>query len=210
MGAKRVDAAPPLNVFAASIEAAPCNCEIWREKLRTAILLTMISETLQIYSIFTDEGRAVLFPGDCKDLLASIPSGTVQLVVTSPPYNIGKEYEQRLDIGRYISDQAKIIAECYRILRPQGSICWQVGNYVEDGSIIPLDSLLYFVFAKLGMKLRNRIVWHFEHGLHCSRRLSGRYETINWFTKTDRYTFTVAPIRVRQKYPCKGSAFGLS
>ena len=53
------------------------------------------------------------------------------------------------------------------------------------------------------MKLRNRIIWHFEHGLHCSKRLSGRYETILWFTKTDSYTFNLDPIRVPQKYPGK-------
>jgi adenine-specific DNA-methyltransferase len=53
------------------------------------------------------------------------------------------------------------------------------------------------------MKLRNRIIWHFEHGLHCSRRLSGRYETISWFTKTDDYIFNLDPIRIPQKYPGK-------
>jgi adenine-specific DNA-methyltransferase len=51
--------------------------------------------------------------------------------------------------------------------------------------------------------LRNRIVWHFEHGLHCSKRLSGRYETILWFTKSDEYTFNLDPIRVPSKYPGK-------
>ena len=51
--------------------------------------------------------------------------------------------------------------------------------------------------------MRNRIVWHFEHGLHCSRRLSGRYETIMWFTKGDDYVFELDPIRVPQKYPGK-------
>ncbi len=127
----------------------------------------MNSDALNISSAFTDEARAIVFPGDCRELLASIPSGSIQLVVTSPPYNIGKEYEERLDLERYVADQAAIIAECERVLRPQGSICWQVGNYVADGAIIPLDSLLYPIFAKLGLKMRNRIVWHFEHGLHC-------------------------------------------
>ena len=51
--------------------------------------------------------------------------------------------------------------------------------------------------------MRNRIVWHFEHGLHCSKRLSGRYETISWFTRGDDYTFHLDPIRVPQKYPGK-------
>jgi adenine-specific DNA-methyltransferase len=63
--------------------------------------------------------------------------------------------------------------------------------------------MLYPVFTGFGLKMRNRIIWHFEHGLHCSRRLSGRYETIIWFTKSDDYTFNLDPIRVPQKYPGK-------
>ena len=133
----------------------------------------------------------------------TVPSGAIQLVVTSPPYNLGKEYESRLHLNDYISQQREVISECVRVLSDGGSICWQVGNYVDDGAIIPLDSLLYPIFADLGLKMRNRIVWHFEHGLHCSRRLSGRYETIMWFTKGDDYVFELDPIRVPQKYPGK-------
>lgn len=95
------------------------------------------------------------------------------------------------------------IGECHRVLKPTGSICWQVGNYVQKGSIVPLDIVLYPIFAQLGMQFRNRIIWHFEHGLHSSRRLSGRYETINWYTKTEQYLFDLDPIRVPQKYPGK-------
>ena len=51
--------------------------------------------------------------------------------------------------------------------------------------------------------MRNRIIWHFEHGLHCSKRFSGRYETIVWFTKSDKYVFNLDPVRVPQKYPGK-------
>lgn len=136
-------------------------------------------------------------------MFRDVPAGVIQLVVTSPPYNLGKEYEKRLCLTDYVEQQRQVISECVRVLRPSGSICWQLGNYVNDGAIIPLDVLLYPVFAELGLKLRNRIIWHFEHGLHCSRRLSGRYETILWFTKTDDFTFDVDPIRVPQKYPGK-------
>jgi adenine-specific DNA-methyltransferase len=59
------------------------------------------------------------------------------------------------------------------------------------------------VFRSYGLKLRNRIIWHFEHGLHCSKRLSGRHETILWFTKSDDYLFNLDPIRVPSKYPGK-------
>ena len=135
--------------------------------------------------------------------MAGIPDGAIKLIVTSPPYNIGKAYERRTDLAGYIAEQTKVITECVRVLHPKGSICWQVGNHVQDGEIFPLDIILYPVFTKLGLKLRNRIVWHFEHGLHCTKRLSGRHETILWFTKGDDYTFHLNPIRVPSKYPNK-------
>jgi adenine-specific DNA-methyltransferase len=152
---------------------------------------------------FKTNARAVVYEGDCREMLSEVPDGVIQLVVTSPPYNLGKEYESHLQLDDYIAQQREVIAECVRVLAEGGSICWQVGNYVDDGAIIPLDALLYPVFASFGLKMRNRIVWHFEHGLHCSRRLSGRYETIMWFTKGDDYVFELDPIRVPQKYPGK-------
>ncbi|KMY68633.1 DNA methyltransferase [Desulfocarbo indianensis] len=161
------------------------------------------SSSLEILDIFNLENQVTLFPGDCLALLADMPDGVADLVVTSPPYNLGKEYEKKLDLDIYVSQQKTIIGECVRILKPTGSICWQVGNYVDKGSILPLDILLYPIFHELGLQLRNRIIWHFEHGLHCTRRFSGRYETILWFTKSDDYFFDIDPVRVPQKYPGK-------
>ena len=137
-------------------------------------------------------------------MLESVPDKSVQLVVTSPPYNIGKEYEKQLEIDDYLVQQDRVIGECVRVLCDKGSLCWQVGNYVDHGSIIPLDSLLYPVFTRFGLVMRNRVVWSFEHGLHCSKRFSGRYETMLWFTrKTKHYVFNLDPVRVPQKYPGK-------
>ncbi|MGH7051037.1 MAG: DNA-methyltransferase, partial [Acetobacteraceae bacterium] len=127
----------------------------------------------------------------------------MQLIVTSPPYNIGKPYERRRQLEHYVAQQAQVISECVRLLGARGSRCWQVGNHVQAGEIFPLDMVLYPIFQEHGLHLRNRIVWHFEHGLHCSKRLSGRYETILWFTKTDDYVFNLDPIRVPSKYPGK-------
>ena len=122
--------------------------------------------------------------------MQDIPNETFKLIVTSPPYNLGKEYEGKVPLDSYLAQQRKVIAECVRLLHEKGSICWQVGNYVANGEIIPIDTLLYAIFHDHGLKLRNRIVWQFGHGLHCTRQLSGRYETINWWTKTDDYTWT--------------------
>ncbi len=158
-------------------------------------------------NIATDFGideHAVLYHGNCIDLLKKIPDNSVQLIVTSPPYNIGKEYEKKTKLSNYIEQQSQIIKECERVLSESGSICWQVGNFVDNGSIIPLDVILYPIFSDLNLVMRNRIIWHFEHGLHCSRRFSGRYETIIWFTrKTKAYVFNLDPVRVPQKYPAK-------
>lgn len=160
-------------------------------------------EKLKIAAEFDQTANLILYEGDCLDLLPTIPDNFVKLVVTSPPYNLGKPYESRLDLDEYLSWQRKVIEECVRVLDEHGSICWQVGNYVEDGEIIPLDIVLYPIFASFNLHLRNRIVWHFGHGLHASKRFSGRYEVILWFTKGEEYTFNLDAVRVPQKYPKK-------
>lgn len=160
-------------------------------------------EKLKIAKMYDPSEHIVVYPGDCLELLRHIPNETLQLVVTSPPYNIGKEYERRLKLESYLEQQAAVIEECVRCLSPRGSICWQIGNYVDEGAIIPIDTVLYPIFTRLGLRMRNRIIWHFEHGLHCSRRFSGRYETIIWFTKSDEYVFNLDTVRVPQKYPGK-------
>jgi len=158
---------------------------------------------VHIASEFDPTADFILWQGDCLDLLAHIPDGFVQLVVTSPPYNLGKAYERRLDLDTYLDQQRRVIEESVRVLNEHGSICWQVGNYVRNGEIIPLDIVLFPIFTSLGLHLRNRIVWHFGHGLHASKRFSGRYEVILWFTKSDQYVFNLDAVRVPQKYPRK-------
>lgn len=143
---------------------------------------------------------------ECEDNLSfmrKLKNQSMHLIVTSPPYNIGKEYERRTSNEVYVEQQAAAIAEAVRLLHPNGSICWQVGNGIENGEVFPLDILLYPIFKTHGLKLRNRIVWTFGHGLHCQKRLSGRHETILWFTKSDDYTFNLDPIRIPSKYPEK-------
>lgn len=128
------------------------------------------------------------------------------LVVTSPPYNLSKDYERgRLPMGAYVAHQALVIEECWKRLKPTGSICWQVGNYVppDGGCIEPLDVWLTPIFWKLGAKLRNRIVWSFGHGEHCQNRFSHRHESVLWFTKSDEYFFNLDAVRMPQKYPNK-------
>ena len=151
----------------------------------------------------THASQAFLECQDNRVFMRSLEAERMKLIITSPPYNIGKAYEKSLSFSAYLEQQAKVIADCVRILHPQGSLCWQVGNYVKNGEIVPLDIIFYDIFKSHGLKLRNRIIWHFEHGLHCSKRLSGRHETMLWFTKSDDYTFNLDSIRVPSKYPQK-------
>jgi len=160
-------------------------------------------EALATVSRLRSDRDVVMACADNLALMRPLPDESVQLIVTSPPYNIGKSYERRSTLDTYVQGQARVIAECVRLLSPSGSLCWQIGNHVEDGEIFPLDMVLYPVFREHGLHLRNRVVWHFEHGLHCSKRLSGRYETILWFTKSDDYVFDLDAIRVPSKYPGK-------
>ena len=157
----------------------------------------------QIRDVFSDGSEIVLYNGDCLDAISKMPSESIQLIITSPPYNIGKAYERITKLETYLETLKPVIQELVRVLSSKGSLCWQVGNYVENGEVFPLDIFYYSIFKEVGLHLRNRIIWHFNHGLHASKRFSGRYETILWFTKTDLYTFNLDAVRVASKYPGK-------
>ena len=145
-----------------------------------------------------------IWRGDTEAFLKALPLEPIfDLVVTSPPYNIGKEYEKKADLEKYLEWQKRIIDEIIPRLKPNGSLCWQVGNYVDNGEIIPLDIEFAPIFKAHGLKLRNRIVWQFGHGLHTKKRFSGRYEVVMWYTKGPDYVFNLDAVRVPSKYPGK-------
>jgi adenine-specific DNA-methyltransferase len=152
---------------------------------------------------FAPDARAVILQEDTEEALRRLPQRSFRLVVTSPPYNIGKSYERQVALDAYLAAQRRVAEMLVGLLSDDGSLCWQVGNFVDDGEVFPLDAFFYPMFKGLGLKLRNRIVWHFEHGLHASRRFSGRYETLLWFTRSDRYVFNLDSVRVPAKYPGK-------
>ena len=142
--------------------------------------------------------------GDAKKFLTSLPEKPIfDLVVTSPPYNLDKEYEEKKALEEYLVWQRDIVTEISKRTTENGSICWQVGNYVENGHIVPLDIEMHSIFRELGYKLRNRIIWQFGHGLHTKKRFSGRYEVVMWYTKSDDYTFNLDDVRIPSKYPGK-------
>jgi adenine-specific DNA-methyltransferase len=143
--------------------------------------------------------------GDCLAWLRSLPDESVDLVVSSPPYNIGKEYESRRALDVYLAEQREVLAECARVLKSTGSVFWQVGAYADRGTLIPLDVKFFPIFEDLGLFPRNRVIWIRQHGLHGKNKFSARHETVLWFTKSDKYKFFLDPIRVPQKYQNKKS-----
>lgn len=178
--------------------------EIVRQKKAGLVLVT--ADAQHFRNQHPDYG---LFQGRCEELLAALPEKPLfDLIVSSPPYNIGKPYEQKVELQQYKATQKIVITELCKRLKPTGSLCWQVGNYVVSsknnrGSIYPLDYLFHPIFEELGLVLRNRIVWRFGHGLHCKHRFSGRYEVILWYTKQSEYHFDLDSVRVKPKYPGK-------
>src|SRR5438105_1976300 len=88
---------------------------------------------------------------DTLETLKVIPDESIDLAVTSPPYNIGKEYETRQSLDGYVANQASVLREVHRTLKSTGSLVWQVGAYANDGVHIPLEVKLFPILESLGM-----------------------------------------------------------
>ncbi len=165
---------------------------------------------MRVYKNYRECNAVTLYNGDCIELLRKLPDASVDLVITSPPYCIGKAYEDpHNDIKTFKKQHTDIFEELYRVVKPGGSICWQVGYHISDKCVIPLDCIVYDIFTSLSEQrnypliLRNRIIWTFGHGLNSTKRFSGRHEVIMWFTKGEQTTFNLDDVRVPQKYPGK-------
>jgi adenine-specific DNA-methyltransferase len=154
---------------------------------------------------YNKSNKCILHLGDSLNFLKKIPDKSIALVVTSPPYCMGREYDKSSKLDYFLKMHKKLFPEIIRVLKDNGSFCWQVGYHVNKKNVVPLDYLIFDVLK--GYKdifLKNRIIWHYGHGLHGTKRLSGRHEIILWFTKNpDNYTFNLDSIRIPQKYPGK-------
>src|SRR4030042_2172620 len=99
---------------------------------------------LDLRKSYSPEADVTLYHGDCRELLRQIAPGTAQLIVTSPPYNIGKRYEKKKALEDYLAEQDEVIGLCVERLAEGGSICWEVGNHIAaPNEILPLDLALY-------------------------------------------------------------------
>ena len=140
--------------------------------------------------------------GDCLDLLKTIPDASVRLVVTSPPYDIGKaygKYQDKVGLDSWLDMLDEVVGQISRILTPDGAFFLNlspvpVGTYKE---IIPLPFYGYELIKKHGLFLRNMITWTFNNMQNCTNRLSGRYENILWAVKNlDDYVFHLDDVRI--------------
>lgn len=165
---------------------------------------------MRIYKNYRECNKVTLHNGNCIDLLKKLPDECVDLIITSPPYCMGKAYEDSQDnVETFKKLHTDIFNELYRVVKIGGNICWQVGYHVSDKCVVPLDYLVYSIFTSTSAELahplilRNRIIWTFGHGLNSTNRFSGRHETILWFSKGKPSQFNLDKVRVPQKYPGK-------
>ncbi len=94
--------------------------------------------------------------GDARAL--PLPDNCVHLVVTSPPYNASKEYDDDLSLKEYLTLLHEVFAECYRVLTPGGRMVVNVANLGRK-PYIPLSSHINLIMADIGFLMRGEIVW---------------------------------------------------
>jgi DNA modification methylase len=154
-----------------------------------------------------------LTESDVLEALNRIDDNSLDLIITSPPYNIGKDYEKenKMSASEYFEWQKNIIKICFRKLKDTGSICWQVGYNNQNGSgkereYYPLEYSFYPIFKEIGFIMKNRIIWAFGLGAQNKQNFSSRHEVVMWFVKSEKYKFELDNMRVPPKYPGKQSS----
>ena len=150
---------------------------------------------------FEVEGVAI-YQEDCLEGMKKIPEELVDLTITSPPYNIGKEYEELAELGDYLEWCRKWMQEIYRVTVPHGTFWLNVG-YLEvagKGKAVPIP---YLLWDKTDFYLIQEVVWNYSAGVACRKRLSPRNEKVLWYVKDPKsYTFNLDDIRDPDvKYP---------
>jgi DNA modification methylase len=145
---------------------------------------------------------------DALDFLAGLPTGSISLHLSSPPYNIGKSYGGGHGDGTafhyYLGYLLQVCSELVRTLADGGTLMLQVGaTHGPDGRLYPIDSMLHEHLRCMGLTFQSRIVWIIPHGLTPKRRLAERYETCLVFSKGEQRTFNATPAREPQKQPGK-------
>jgi adenine-specific DNA-methyltransferase len=147
-----------------------------------------------------------LLHGDIMSRISEIPDGSINLIVTSPPYGIGKEYELEKNLDDpeiYVEWCKEWINECHRVLAPNGTFILNVGTKPYSGRAkqVPIPYLLWPALSDFF--LIQEIVWHYGAGAAGRKYLSQRNEKFLWLVKNENdYTFNLDDIRdPNVKYP---------
>ena len=161
------------------------------------------------HGVRTGDGENRIVIGDAVAVLPTLPSDRVDLVHTSPPYNIDKPYassaSDRGSMDDYRTFLRRAITELKRVVRPGGSIFWQTG-YTQGGGesreIVPIDLLSYQLFREEPdpFLLWDRIIWRYWGGHAFTRKFTNKHETIMWYVKPgSEPTFSADAVRERAK-----------
>lgn len=146
--------------------------------------------------------RCVLFCGDTLSLQKKLSSAIFNAAITSPPYNIGKEYENVKPLSDYVDWSVNWINETSRLLVKDGALLLNLGyvSVENKGRAIPIP---YLLWDKVPLYLNQEIVWNYSAGVACKNYLSPRNEKVLWYVKDDKnYTFNLDNIRDKNvKYP---------
>lgn len=81
------------------------------------------------------DAKYKVIKGDTFELIKTLNNNSVDLLITSPPYNVGKAYEKKVDFHSYLKPYVEFAKVVFDKISPQGSICWEVGNFVKNGEV---------------------------------------------------------------------------
>ncbi|HCE1391081.1 TPA: site-specific DNA-methyltransferase [Vibrio parahaemolyticus] len=144
----------------------------------------------------------LIYKMDCVEGMQKLSDGLVDLTITSPPYNIGKEYEEISVLDNYLSWCTEWLNEIYRITKCDGSFWLNVGYFeVKDkGLAVPIS---YLLWDKSQFYMLQEVVWNYAAGVACKKRFSPRNEKLLWYVKNPKkYTFNLDEVRdPNVKYP---------
>ena len=141
--------------------------------------------------------RSEFIEGDCVEIMRAMPAASINLVVTSPPYNIQKEYENKLSLEEYESEVRKWLSEIPRTLADDGATWINVGyTKPTTRTTLPLTYLYYPILRDMGLHLIQEVVWRYSGGMAAKHRFSPRSERWQWWVKDPkRYVFDLDAIR---------------
>jgi adenine-specific DNA-methyltransferase len=151
---------------------------------------------------YYETDTSILFNDDVVYVQKNIDHPLFDAIITSPPYNIGKEYENVKPVKEYVDWSIEWINDSSRLLKQYGSLLLNLGyvSIKEHGRAVPIP---YLLWDKIPLYLNQEIVWNYTAGVACKNYLSPRNEKILWYVKdNEKYTFNLDEIRDKNvKYP---------